>query len=514
MAVSLARLCAPWPELNIEGDASIPIDTVVLDSREARHGALFVAVAGHTSNGHAYLPAALASGCQAVVVANDYRSAVSLDAEGGHPAAIVSVPDTKSWPARLARQVHQRPEASMLVAGITGTNGKTTVAFLLRSLLGRLAGPCGLLGTIRYETGGTSRPSPLTTPDGPTLYGLLAEMRDHGCRSASLEISSHGLDQERTADLALDVAVLTNLGRDHLDYHRDQADYLRAKIRILELLRPSPVRGKVAGVAVVNAADPAFAGLDVADLVTVRYATDRGQAAPGALDLCVVQSELSMGGSQLVLEHKGQQLELKSHLVGRFNVENLTAALAAGLALGLPAAACCAALGDAPQVPGRLQRLTLPNGALAVVDYAHTPEALAAALTACRELTPGRLGLVFGCGGDRDRGKRPLMGAVAAREADRVWITSDNPRSEEPAAICAAIEAGFAAASSARARKCHTILDRTTAIEAALAEACEGDLVLVAGKGHEDYQLVKDRRLVLDDSVVIRNWIACRESHG
>ncbi len=514
MAVSLERLCAPWPELRIEGNASAPIETVVMDSREARHGALFVAVAGRTSDGHAYLPAALASGCTAVVVACDHRSAITLDPKGGRPAAIVSVPDTKGWPARLAREVHQRPEVSLLVAGITGTNGKTTVAFLLRSLLGRLTGPCGMLGTIRYETGGPSRPSPLTTPTGPALYGLLAEMRDHGCRSASLEISSHALDQERTADLALDVAVLTNLGRDHLDYHHDQADYLRAKRRILELLRPSPVRGKAAGVAVVNAAEPAFAGLDAAGLATVWYAADRRQAAFRSPDLYVVQSELSLGGIRLALEHKGQRLELKSHLVGRFNVENLTAALAAGLALGFPADACCAALAGAPQVPGRLQRLVLPNGALAVVDYAHTPDALAAALHACRELTPGRLGVVFGCGGDRDRGKRPLMGAVAAREADRVWITSDNPRSEEPATICAAIEAGFAAESAVRARECHTILDRTTAIEVALAEAHEGDLVLVAGKGHEDYQLVKDQRLELDDSVVIRNWIAGRESHG
>jgi len=195
-------------------------------------------------------------------------------------------------------------------------------------------------------------------------------------------------------------------------------------------------------------------------------------------------------------------------------VENLTAALAVGLALGLPADDCCAALARVEQVPGRLERFTLPGGAIAAVDYAHTPDALAAVLLTCRQLTDGRLILVFGCGGDRDRGKRPLMGGVAAREADLVWITSDNPRGEDPARICAEVESGFRAETDPRAGACRTVIDRTTAIEQALEAARAGDLVLVAGKGHENYQLVGSERLDLDDAVIIRDWITRRRSHA
>jgi len=228
----------------------------------------------------------------------------------------------------------------------------------------------------------------------------------------------------------------------------------------------------------------------------------------------VVRSELSAAGIALAVAVGGETVALRSRLVGRFNVENLAAALAAGVALGLPAAACAAALADAPAAPGRLERFDLPAGAMALVDYAHTPDALAAALRACRAFAAGRVLVVFGCGGDRDRGKRPLMGAVAAREADAVWITSDNPRSEEPGAIIAAIAAGFAAEPAPRARAWTTVPDRGEAIAAALAAARAGDVVLIAGKGHEDYQLVGGRRLDFDDRRAVREWIAGEGAHG
>jgi UDP-N-acetylmuramoyl-L-alanyl-D-glutamate--2,6-diaminopimelate ligase len=396
---------------------------------------------------------------------------------------------------------------------VTGTNGKTTVSFLLRGMLKELTGPCGLLGTVRYEDGRRTQAAPLTTPAGPQLYELLARMVANGCRAASLEISSHALDQGRVADLALDVAVLTNLGRDHLDYHPSREDYLAAKAGILKLVQASRRRGKKPGAVAVNAADLAFSGLDLSGLRVVRYAAQPLPDGCEPVDLQVVSSRLGLDGTHVTFQHAGGQVQLGSRLVGRFNVENLTAALAAGLGLGFPLERCAQALGNVGQVPGRLERFVLPGGGLAVVDYAHTPDALAAVLATCRELTTGSLLVVFGCGGDRDRGKRPLMGAVAARGADHVWITSDNPRSEDPAAICQQIVEGFNLIKQPHARSCRVLVDRAAAISSALAAARPLDIVIVAGKGHEDYQLIGERRLELDDRRIITDWIAQRSAH-
>ncbi len=513
MAVELARLCAPWPELQIEGDPGTEIAEVTADSRHAGPGSLFVAVRGAAADGHAYAVAAAAAGCAAVAIAAGRRRELALAPDAGRPRAVVLAPDTVGLPARLARELHGRPDAGLTAAGVTGTNGKTTVAFLMRRLLDELVGECGLLGTVRYEVGGQARASSLTTPDGPALYGLLAQMARAGQRAVALEVSSHALDQERTADLALDVAILTNLGRDHLDYHGDLEAYLAAKLRIVELLRAGPRRGKPPGVAVVNAGDSAFARHDwrKAGVRVVHFAADR---AHGQADVSVASADLSAAGTRLRLRCGREDVELTSPLVGRFNVENLAAAMAAGYGLGYAPQACAAALAGVEQVPGRLERLALPSGAVAVVDYAHTPDALAAALAACRELTAGRLLLVFGCGGDRDQGKRPLMGAVAARAADAVWITSDNPRGEPPAAICDAIEAGFLAESRRLAAFQTVVLDRAEAIASALDAARPGDVVLIAGKGHEDYQLVAGRRLDLDDRRLVRDWIEREGGRG
>jgi UDP-N-acetylmuramoyl-L-alanyl-D-glutamate--2,6-diaminopimelate ligase len=336
-----------------------------------------------------------------------------------------------------------------------------------------------------------------------------------GCRSVAMELSSHGLDQERTAGLGLDVAVMTNLSRDHLDYHQDMAAYLKAKARILEYLRPgTPGQGTgKPGVLVVNHGDRHLAGLDTGHLETVRFATAT-QDDRTAVDLQVVAASLNLQGTRLDLDWRGQCLTLASPLVGRFNVENLTAALAAGLALGLDPEDCCAALGKVSQVPGRMERFVLPSGGLAVVDYAHTPDALAAVLQAGDELVDQKLMVVFGCGGDRDRGKRPLMGAVAARGCDLAWITSDNPRSEEPGGICRDILVGFDAVASPRAAGRELMVDRREAIEAALNAAGSGDLVVVAGKGHEGYQLIGNRVVDLDDRVIIRDWIERNQTHA
>ena len=508
MALTLAQLIVDLPGAQVKGDSGLNISKITADSREAGPGFLFVAVRGTRGDGHDFLDSVAAAGCEAVVVDN-----FGGKVEGTPFSAVVTVADTRPAPALLARRLFGAPDLALITAGVTGTNGKTTVAYLLRELLGQLAGPCGLLGTICYDDGVSSVPAPLTTPGGTVFYDWLGRMRDRGSRSVAMEISSHALDQGRTAGLGLDVAIMTNLGRDHLDYHTDMARYLQAKARIMELLRPEG-QGPLgrSGVLVLNADDPHLAGLATGNRRAIRFSARPGSAA--AADLSVRSTRLGLDGTDMVLSWQGGELHIASPLVGRYNVENLTAALAAGLGLGFEPAECAAALAGVTQVPGRLERIALPTGAIAVVDYAHTHDALAAVLGACDELGDGRLLTVFGCGGDRDRGKRPLMGEVAALNSDLVWITSDNPRSENPAAICAEVAAGYTAVAAPRSIGCEVIVDRVAGIEAALAASLPGDIVVVAGKGHEDYQIIGNRRLDLDDRVIIRNWAARQEGHA
>lgn len=489
--MTLSQIQALLPGTALRGGGDTAISEVTADSRQVGPGTLFVAVRGTHGDGHDFLATARRAGAGAVAYATDHPDV----ADGEGPALVAD--DTRDLPARIARLLAGQPDAVLRTAAVTGTNGKTTVSFLLQALLNELEGPCGLLGTIRYDDGRQQETAPLTTPDGPTLYTWLARMRAAGCRAVAMEISSHALSQERVAGLELDVAVMTNLGRDHLDYHGDAEAYLAAKVRIIERLRPDR------GVLVVNGDDPALAGITAGVHPVVRFAV-----APDAVaDLRVRRVELDLTGTRLELDWRGRSLELASPLVGRFNVENLTAALAAGLALGYPAESCVTALAAVEQVPGRLERFTLPGDALAVVDYAHTHDALEAVLATCDELSAGRVLVVFGCGGDRDQGKRPLMGAVAAQAADLVWITSDNPRNEDPDLICTEIVNGFETVVAPRAVARQVIPDRTQAIRTALAAAAPADVVVIAGKGHEDYQLVGDRILDLDDREIVRAWL-------
>lgn len=514
MAVTIGSLCSGLRDVELTGHSDISIKKITADSRLAGPDVLFVAVPGTGVDGHAFVDEVLSAGCRAVVLQKD-----RVDQAGLVPAefngTVVLAERTRPLPALLGRRLNGDPDRKMWTVGVTGTNGKTTVSYLIREMLNRLHGPCGLLGTITYEDGKTGETAPLTTPPGDVFYGWLGRMVSNGCRSVAMELSSHGLDQERTAGLGLDVAIMTNLGRDHLDYHSDTADYLAAKARIMDLLRTGndgEGTGRP-GVLVFNQDDPNLASLDMAGYETVGFSASPS-ADEGEADLKVRSAVLELEGTRLVLDWRGQQLNIESLLVGRFNVENLTSALAAGVALGLDPVACARALGGVPQVPGRLERFVLPNGGLAVVDYAHTHDALTAVLKACDELNDRRLLVVFGCGGDRDSGKRPLMGRVAAQESDLAWITSDNPRSEEPGGICRDIMAGFDEVTEPRATGRELVIDRREAIETALAEAGPGDIVVVAGKGHEDYQLIGGRVVDLDDRVIITDWIERNPAHG
>jgi len=514
VALTVGNLCSGLPGVELTGNTETSITKITADSRLAGPGVLFVAVPGTGRDGHAFVDEVLATGCRALVLQKDrveQGPLIPSDFNG----TVVLADRTRPLPALLGRRLNGDPDRALWTAGVTGTNGKTTVSFLIREMLNRLHGPCGLLGTITYEDGKARETAPLTTPPGDVFYDWLGRMVANGCQSVAMELSSHGLDQERTAGLGLDVAVMTNIGRDHLDYHSDTADYLAAKVRIMELLRTGTNSGGTGrpGVLVINQDDPNLASLDTSGHETLRFSTS---ASPDSADtdLVVRSAVLELDGTRLVLDWRGQQLHIDSPLVGRFNVENLTSALAAGLGLGLDPVACAQALGGVPQVPGRLERFVLPKGGLAVVDYAHTHDALTAVLKACDELNDRRLLVVFGCGGDRDRGKRPLMGRVAAQESDRAWITSDNPRGEEPGGICRDIMAGFDEVAEPRATGRELVIDRKEAIETALADAGPGDIVVVAGKGHEDYQLIGGRVVDLDDRVIITDWIERNPAHG
>jgi len=465
------------------------VSLVTSDSRKVKPGALFVAVPGARSDGHDFAAAAARAGAIAVLAERPVACA---------PATLLLVPSARRALALAAAAFLGHPAERLSVCGVTGTKGKTTVTYLVEACAAAAGIPCGVIGTVSWRVPGRTRPASHTTPDATEVQALLAEMADAGARVAILEVSSHALDQERVAGLSFRAAGFTNLGRDHLDYHPDVESYFQAKRRLfVERLAPD-------GVAVVNAADPHGARL-AAELAAAGRTSWRF-GIPGA-EIAPRDVRTGMDGTQAVLDTPRGEIRVRSPLVGAHNLENLMTAAGLALALGIPAADVAAGLSSSQGAPGRLERID-GRGVAAFVDYAHTPDSLAAACAALRALSPRRLVAVFGCGGDRDRGKRPLMGRAAGAAADLVLVTSDNPRTEDPDAILAAIvpgveEAGLRRISAdearAGARGFAVIQDRRAAIALALEAARPGDAVLIAGKGHEDYQIVGTERRHLDD---------------
>ena len=470
---------------------NVRITSLVDDSRSAHPGACFVAVRGVGRDGHDFVPAAVASGAAVIVV----------DRDGPAPSgvAVVRVADTRSALAKLAPAFYGLLGGvlpTLRIIGVTGTNGKTTVVWLLRSILQAAHHRTAMLGTVEYDLIDERRPSPLTTPGSIELCRNLAVARDAGATHAVLEVSSHALDQRRCDGLAFAAGVFTNLTGDHLDYHQTMDAYFSAKRRLFEMLAPSAV-------AVVNVDDPMGALLAesiIAPVVT--YGTDSLRAEVRAdiegMDRC---------GTEFLLVLRGRALELsiRTPLIGRHNVLNALAAAATAEAIGVPPEAIRSGLEHVSGVPGRLQRAEPPGWPYSVfIDYAHTDDALGNVLRTIRPLTTGRLRCVFGCGGDRDRTKRPRMAAVVGKLADVAYVTSDNPRTEEPHAIIDEILHGF---SPSHACRIVVDVDRKRAIEAALADSEAGDTVLIAGKGHETYQLVGERVFPFDDVEVARKWM-------
>ncbi|GAC1415165.1 MAG: UDP-N-acetylmuramoyl-L-alanyl-D-glutamate--2,6-diaminopimelate ligase [Candidatus Velthaea sp.] len=458
------ELLAVLSGARVIGELPARIDGIVTDSRRARPGAMYVALHGERVDGHQFARAAVAAG--ATVVVADHEIAID--------APQVIVPDTRIAISRLANELYDRPSQSLEIAGITGTNGKTTTTHLLRAILDAAGRPCGIVGTLGGSFGAHVWPLENTTPLALDLHALLAGMRDAGAVSVAMEVSSHGLALGRADDVRFAVAALTNITRDHLDFHGTMERYTAAKRRLFEL----------APKAVVNVDDPAGARF-AADLPhALTYAID----APA--DVRATALELGGGGSRFVVDGTAIAIELP----GRFNVRNALAAIAVARSLGVDDATIARGLAGARAVPGRMERIGA-FGVDAIVDYAHTPDALQNVLNAARETTKRKLIVVFGCGGDRDPGKRAEMGAIAGAIADRVIVTSDNPRWEDPLPIARAIAGEIRA---------DIIIDRRSAIRRAILEANAGDTVIVAGKGHETYQIVGDETRPFDDRAEVR----------
>jgi UDP-N-acetylmuramoyl-L-alanyl-D-glutamate--2,6-diaminopimelate ligase len=470
--------------------ADPPIAHVTGDSREVAPGTLFFALAGTARDGHDFAAEAARRGAVAVVAERPVACA---------PAALLLAPSSRRAMAIAAANLHGRPGDALALAGITGTNGKTTVAYLVEACARAAGVPAGVLGTVTHRWPGGERPASHTTPESTAVQALLSEMRDAGARLAVLEVSSHALAQERVAGMRFRVAGFTNLTRDHLDYHGDMERYFAAKRRLFaEHLAPD-------GLAVVNVRDPY--GVRLADqLGPGRRLWRFGGRAEDALRAVDVRTGLA--GLSATLATPGGAIAIRSPLVGAHNLDNLLCAAGVALGLELPLEAVAWGLSACPGAPGRLERIS-GRGVSIFVDYAHTHDALDRALAALRGLAPRRLACVFGCGGDRDRGKRPLMGETAARGADLVVVTSDNPRTEDPAAIIADILPGLERAGmrrltpdalrSGEARGFVVEPDRRAAIALAAEAAREGDAILVAGKGHEDHQIVGGERLPFSD---------------
>ncbi len=480
------------------------VTAVAYDSRRAAPGAVFFALRGQHADGALYAEQAVSRGAIAVIAETP-----APPAPPAHPVPWLVVGDARLALAEAAAAFYRHPAEELLTLGVTGTNGKTTTTYLLASIFDAAGYRCGRIGTIGYRIGLVEHESGRTTPEAPDLQRMLREMVDARCAACAMEVSSHALALRRVDGMRFSAGVFTNLTRDHLDFHHGMEAYFQAKRRLFDLLGPGAP-------AITNADDAYGARLAREWPGAVTFGLD------AAADVTVSRLEMTIHGTTGEIRTPRGPIRLQSGLVGRPNVSNILAAAAVAVALELPKDAIGQGIAETGSVPGRFQMVADPGDDIAVVvDYAHTDDALRNLLETARALTRCRLVTVFGCGGDRDRTKRPLMGAIAARLSDRVVLTSDNPRSEDPLEIIEQIKRGLVppdrpvtrqgqAAAPPRAVPWTAIADRREAIEDAVREAAPGDLVVVAGKGHERTQTIGSRVLPFDDVAVAREALAAR----
>ncbi|MBW2559629.1 MAG: UDP-N-acetylmuramoyl-L-alanyl-D-glutamate--2,6-diaminopimelate ligase [Deltaproteobacteria bacterium] len=491
--------------LDVSGDISGDATSLCYDSRECKDGSVFVAVSGAQFDGHDFVHDAVKRGARYIVY--DEGSAPSVSG-----AACIQVGESRLALAGLAKNFYGNPSRDICLIGVTGTNGKTTVTYFLESILKTAGFSVGVIGTVNYRYGGTLFPAPHTTPESLDLQRMLREMVDAGVTHVVMEVSSHAIDLKRIYGCEYDLGIFTNLSREHLDYHRTMEEYFLVKKRFFD----DVIGGHT---AVVNGDDPWGARLrEEIQTPTVIFGVE------GVCDVSPIDAVLSIEGIDAKIRGVDGEFPISSTLAGGFNLSNILAATAAALSLGVPQEDIRSGIGALDVVPGRLERVSIPGEPVVFVDYAHTGDALEQVLKTLSEFKKKRIITVFGCGGDRDRTKRPGMGRIAAALSDLAIITSDNPRTEDPLGIIDEIEGGIEAGSiryapeeiaSGFMEKGYTVVpDRREAIALAVSVADDSDIVLVAGKGHEDYQIMGTRRFPFDDRVVVREALSTRRAGG
>jgi UDP-N-acetylmuramoyl-L-alanyl-D-glutamate--2,6-diaminopimelate ligase len=477
-SMELEQLVRALRDPIVTGSLDRRITSLCYDSRETSPGGLFVAVRGNVVDGHGFIEQAIDRGAIAIV-----SEEPGLTQRVTH----IQVPDSRDALARLAAAFYSNPSKQLRMIGVTGTNGKTTTTFLIKHLLERAGQRTGLIGTVSYEIGERVLPASRTTPESLDLQSILAQCLDAGCTNVVMEVSSHALELDRVDGISFRVATFTNLTQDHLDFHPGMKEYFEAKAKLFAGLRDSEGKSRTAIINVDDAYGQQLIARFGRDVPIITF----GMGARA--DFRASNFKIEPTGTSYQLDIKGKSFLVRLPLIGRFNIYNSLAALAAIQALRLDVRAAVLALARAPQVPGRLEAVPARRQFQVFVDYAHTDDALLNVIKTCRDLSPNRLIVVFGCGGNRDKSKRPLMGAAADQNADFSIITSDNPRKEDPTQIIRDIEAGF------RSKRFESVLNRREAITRAIRLAQPRDIVLIAGKGHEKYQEFADRTIPFDD---------------
>src|SRR6267378_910514 len=485
--MQLKTLAGAIPVRQVIGPLDRAVESIAYDSRRVQRNGLFVALRGEKNDGHEFIGQAIENGASVIVAERE---------EKNPRATCLLVENTRTALADLAATFYGQPARRLKLAAVTGTNGKTTTTFLIKHICEKAGLRCGLIGTVRYEIGERVLPAARTTPESLDLQELLAQIANAGCRAAAMEVSSHALAQERIRGLEWEVAVFTNLTQDHLDYHGTMENYFDSKAKLFSRLGSQEKKRKP--VAIVNIDDRY--GEQLLKKIDQRVAVVSYGRSVRA-DFRASNYRVEFSGTSYQLDAHGKSYLVRLPLIGGFNVANSVAALAAANTLGISLRDAVLSLGKSPQVPGRLELVPAKRQFQVFVDYAHTPDALGNVLKTLRELEPHRLIAVFGCGGNRDREKRPLMGEIVDRHADYAIITSDNPRKENPDTIVAEIEKGF------RSTHYEKIVDRTQAIDRAITLAQPRDIVLIAGKGHENYQEFADHTIPFDDIQVARRAI-------
>src|SRR6184192_43873 len=485
--MQLKTLVAGIPVRQVIGTLDRPVESIAYDSRRAQRNGLFVALRGGKSDGHQFVAQAIEKGASVIVTEREekYPRVTCLVVENSRTAL-----------ADLSKVFYGRPGDRLKLAAVTGTNGKTTTTFLIKHICEKAGLRSGLICTVQYEIGERVIPATRTTPEALDIQELLAQIVNAGCRAAALEVSSHALAQERTRGIEWDVAVFTNLTQDHLDYHGTMKNYFEAKAKLFEQLAQQQKKKKP--VAVINI-DDRYGRQLLAKIHKKVSVVTFGMGA--SADFRASNYRMEFAGTSYQLDARGKSYLVRVPLIGRFNVANSLAALAAATALGVGLREAVLSLAKSPQVPGRLEMVPAKRQFQVFVDYAHTPDALLNVLKTLRELEPRRLIVVFGCGGDRDREKRPLMAQVVDQKADFAIITSDNPRKEDSDKIIADVEKGF------RGDHFEKITDRAQAISRAIEIAQPRDIVLIAGKGHENYQEFADHTVPFEDIQVARRAV-------